>query len=295
MRFITYQINEGVSSPGLLELDYVIPLDETGKQRDIMEYVRAGRSGIEDARQIADQYPIFKRIPLSKVKLLSPILKPTNNVFCVGRNYQEHIEEGDKVYGANSGFAGVPPAPIFFTKPATSIIGPDADVLLHKITKRLDYEIELGVVIGKGGINITESDALAHVWGYTIINDITARDLQDHHKQWFKGKGLNTFCPIGPWVVPYDEILDPHGLAIHLTVNGETRQKANTSQMIFDIRRIISELSAAQTLEPGDVIATGTCSGCAFGMEPPAWLANGDSIEASIEGIGTLRNTVREV
>jgi 2-keto-4-pentenoate hydratase/2-oxohepta-3-ene-1,7-dioic acid hydratase in catechol pathway len=209
---------------------------------------------------------------------------------CVGRNYQEHVAEGDKVYGWTD---GAPPAPIFFTKPPTSVVGPEADVLLHPQTKRLDYEIELGVVIGPGGVNIPEAEALDHVWGYTIVNDVTARDLQDHHKQWFKGKGLDSFCPMGPCLVHRDEIDDPHDLEIELTVNGEVRQKANTRQMIFDIRRIVAELSAGMTLQAGDVIATGTCSGCAFAMEPPAWLKPGDVMEATIERIGTLRNTVR--
>ena len=164
---------------------------------------------------------------------------------------------------------------------------------MHRRTKELDYEVELGVIMGGSGSNIPESEALDHVWGYTVINDITARDLQDLHKQWFKGKSYNTFCPIGPVAVHRDEIPDPHSLGVELGVNGNVRQKANTRQMIFNINRIIAELSAGLTLEPGDFIATGTCSGCAFGMSPPGWLQVGDIVEAEVQGVGVLRNCIK--
>ena len=227
-------------------------------------------------------------------KLVAPIPKPHKNVFCVGRNYAEHIAEGDRAQNQN---VGVTEYPVFFTKPPTSIVPPDGDTLIFpSVSESIDYEVELAVVIGKPGRNIPKAEAMDHVFGYTILNDISARDVQRRHGgQYFKGKGMDGSCPVGPSIVTADEIEDPHNLTIGLSVNGETRQNGTTSQMIFDIPTLIASLSEGMTLEPGDIIATGTPSGVGYAMEPPQFLKDGDLIICSISGIGELRNTVRAV
>lgn len=230
------------------------------------------------------------RIDPGSVQLLAPLPRTPKNVFCLGRNYAEHIQE-DNVSREKQ--TEVPEFPQFFTKPATSIVGPGAAIRYdEKVTKRLDYEVELAVVIGKGGRDIPVERAWEHVFGYTIVNDITARDLQKRHDQWFKGKGLDTFCPMGPWIVTADEVPDPHALRIELDVNGGRRQDASTGDMIFRIPQTIASLSAGLTLEPGDVIATGTPSGVGYAMNPRQWLKAGDEIVCRIERIGTLANHV---
>ena len=230
---------------------------------------------------------------LSAIKLLAPIPRPEKNVFCVGRNYKEHVEEGYRTRGQAT---KLPEAPQFFTKPRTAIVGPDDEVPLDpKVTSALDYEVELGVIIGKTGKNISQAAALDHIFGYTVINDVTARDLQRRHDQWFKGKGIDGSCPMGPVVVHKSRIPDPQGLNITMRVNGETRQNSNTKHMIFDLKVIIEQLSRGMTIEAGDVIATGTPSGVGFAMNPPGLLKNGDLMEAEVEGIGILRNRVKQV
>lgn len=228
------------------------------------------------------------------VDLLSPIPVPRKNVFCVGRNYAEHIAEGDRAQKQN---VGVTEYPVFFTKPPTAIVAPDGEVLIFpSVSEAVDYEVELAVVIGKPGRNISKEDAFDHVFGYTILNDITARDVQRRHGgQYFKGKGLDGSCPVGPVIVTADEIDNPHDLAIGLTVNGEKRQDGSTRDMIFDIPTLISSLSEGLTLEPGDIIATGTPSGVGYAMEPPQFLKNGDTVICEVSGIGQLRNTVRTI
>ncbi|HEX5939660.1 MAG TPA: fumarylacetoacetate hydrolase family protein [Dehalococcoidia bacterium] len=229
---------------------------------------------------------------LSEVELLAPI-RPRKNVFCVGLNYLDHIAEGNRTFGRE---VKDQEAPVFFTKPPTAIVGPFEDVLLHTaVSTQLDWEVELGVVIGRAGRNISREDALDYVFGYTVVNDVTSRDVQSRHKQWFRGKGLDGSCPIGPWIVTVDELPDPQKVNITCRVNGIEKQSANTAQMIFDVRTIIEELSQGLTLEPGDVIATGTPSGVGFARTPPEWLADGDVMESEIEGIGTIRNRVRAV
>jgi 2-keto-4-pentenoate hydratase/2-oxohepta-3-ene-1,7-dioic acid hydratase in catechol pathway len=226
--------------------------------------------------------------------LMAPIPVPRKNVFCVGRNYAEHIAEGERAQNVK---IGVTEHPVYFTKPPTSIVPPDGDVLIFpSLSKAVDYEVELAVVIGKAGRNISKAVAYDHVFGYTILNDITARDVQRRHGgQYFKGKGLDGSCPLGPWIVTADAIPDPHDLAIGLTVNGEQRQDGSTSDMIFDIPTLIASLSEGLTLEPGDIIATGTPSGVGYAMDPPSFLKAGDTVVCKVSGIGTLRNTVRAV
>ncbi|MFC4322327.1 fumarylacetoacetate hydrolase family protein [Litchfieldia salsa] len=220
------------------------------------------------------------------VKIKAPIPRPLKNIFCVGKNYAEHaIEMGSE--------ADIPEHLMMFTKAPTTVIGPNDSVLLHEnITNQLDYEGELAIVIGKKGRSISKEEALDYVFGYTIVNDITARDLQSRHKQFFIGKSLDASCPMGPFIAHKSIISNPNHLSLETKVNGELRQKGNTKQFIFDVQTIISVISAGMTLEPGDIIATGTPAGVGKGFKPPRFLKQGDSIEISIEGLGTLINSV---
>jgi 2-keto-4-pentenoate hydratase/2-oxohepta-3-ene-1,7-dioic acid hydratase in catechol pathway len=222
-------------------------------------------------------------LPLSKVRWLAPIPRPRKNIFCLGRNYAEHARERNE---------SVPSVPIFFTKPPTAVVGPDDPVIRHAVTQQLDYEVELAVIIGRRGRDIPVERALDYVFGYTILNDISARDLQARHVQWFKGKSLDTFAPLGPVVTHRSAIPDPQNLRMRLWVNGDLRQDASTGRMIFPVAHLIAVLSAGMTLEPGDVLATGTPEGVGAGRTPPAWLQPGDVVEAEIEGIGILRNRI---
>ena len=232
-------------------------------------------------------------LPLTSTRMLAPIPWPTKNVFCVGRNYKAHIEEGARARNREVVF---PKLPEFFSKPPTAVIGNDDIIQLDpKVTQQLDYEVELAIVIGRICRDVPLEKALDVVFGYTILNDISARDLQYAHGIPFKGKSLDTTCPIGPWIVTADEFGDPGQHRIGLRVNGDTRQDAHTSDLLFNCSAIISSLSRGMTLEVGDIIATGTPSGVALGMTPQKWLQGGDVIEAWIEGIGTLRNKVQKV
>jgi len=227
---------------------------------------------------------------LGETKLATPLPGARKNIFCVGQNYKLHIEEMARAMNRELKY---PPVPTFFTKPPTTIVGPEDNVERHaKHTEKLDYEVELGVVIGKRGRNFSKDEALDHVFGYTVVNDVTARDAQTAHGQWFKGKGYDTFCPIGPCIVTADEFGSPSGHRISLKVNGKFRQDSNTSDLLFGVPEIVESLAGALTVEPGDIIATGTPSGVASGMKPPAWLNVGDVMEAEVEGIGILRNRI---
>ena len=229
---------------------------------------------------------------VSDAVLMAPIPDPRKNIFCVGRNYAEHIAEGEKAQNIK---VGVTEHPVFFTKPPTSVVAPDGDVLIFPtVSQDIDYEVELAVIIGKPGRNIAKADAFDHVFGYTILNDITARDVQRRHGgQYFKGKGFDGSCPIGPWIVTKDAIKDPHDLSIRLSVNGQQRQNGKTADMIFDIPTLIASLSEGLTLEPGDIIATGTPSGVGYAMDPPQFLKAGDQVVCDVSQIGQLANTVR--
>ncbi|OZI38005.1 hydrolase [Bordetella genomosp. 10] len=232
--------------------------------------------------------------PLSGVKLLAPIDQPRRNIFCVGKNYHEHAAEFSKSGFDSSAKEGehAPEAPVVFTKPATTVIGPGAAIPPHKqVTRQVDYEAELAVVIGKAGRGIRKADAFDHVFGYTIVNDVTARDLQKLHRQWFLGKSLDGFCPMGPYLVTRDEV-DATRLGVKCWVNGELRQNANTADLIFDIPTLIETISAGIELKPGDVIATGTPAGVGIGFKPPRFVQSGDVIRIEIEGLGVLENPV---
>ncbi|BAO92696.1 fumarylacetoacetate hydrolase family protein [Caballeronia cordobensis] len=234
--------------------------------------------------------------PLSEAKVLAPIDQPRRNIFCVGKNYHEHAAEFQ-----NSGFDSsakdgehAPEAPVIFTKPASTVIGPSVKIPRHTtVTSQLDYEAELGVVIGKAGRGIKKADAMDYVFGYTVINDFTARDLQKLHRQWFIGKSLDGFCPMGPYLVTADEA-NGQNIDVKCWVNGELRQSSNTQQLIFDIPTLIETLSAGIELQPGDVIATGTPAGVGIGFNPPKFLQQGDVVRIEIQNVGVLENEVGE-
>lgn len=227
---------------------------------------------------------------LGDVTLDAPIPRTHKNIMCLGLNYADHARESA---GARGRDPSLPEYPVIFTKAPTTINRPDGQLVIDPgVSEKIDWEVELAVIIGKGGKNISEEEALEHVFGYTIINDVTARDLQDRHKQYFKGKSIDGYGPMGPWIVTADEIPDPQQLGLRLRVNGTTKQDSNTSMMIFSVRQTISILSRGLTLEPGDVIATGTPSGVGFARKPPEFLRDGDVVECEIDQIGLLRNSV---
>jgi len=228
--------------------------------------------------------------PTSAVRWHAPIPRPTKNVFCLGLNYVEHAKESAQARGREM---KIPTAPVIFTKAPTAVNGPFDDITVDRsATQQVDWEVELGVVIGTSGRNITKAEALRHVFGYTVINDVSARDLQQQHLQFFKGKSLDGFCPMGPVVVTADEFGDPQNKRLQLRVNGTTKQDGNTANMIFPVDVIIEWLSKGLTLEAGDVIATGTPDGVGMGRTPQEFLVDGDVIETEVEGIGVLRNRI---
>jgi 2-keto-4-pentenoate hydratase/2-oxohepta-3-ene-1,7-dioic acid hydratase in catechol pathway len=231
------------------------------------------------------------KIPLDQVKLLAPIV-PRRNIICVGKNYRAHAKEF-AVSGYEAGAvkgAEIDEYPAVFSKAPSTVIADGETVSLHPhVTSEVDYEAELALIIGKGGRDIPANKAFEHIWGYTIVNDVTARDRQKKHKQWFLGKTLDTFCPMGPWITTADEV-DATNMDLKCWVNGELRQEANTSDLIFDIPTLIATISAGMALQPGDVIATGTPAGVGIGFNPPRFLKSGDEVKISISGIGTLTN-----
>ena len=226
---------------------------------------------------------------LAEVRLEAPIPRPRRNVWCVGRNYHAHARElRDTVFKDSA--ANVQAWPIVFTKVPECVVATGTDVRLpHSVSAQIDYEAELAVVIGRGGRNIARSEAMAHVFGYTIVNDVTARDVQMRHQQWDLGKSFDTFCPMGPWIVTADE-LDGQRTRVQCFVNGEKRQDANTEDLIFDLPTLIETCSRGITLLPGDVIATGTPAGVGMGFNPPVWLRHGDVVRVQIDGIGAIEN-----
>ena len=268
------------------------PLATLASMRDVADVAAAPPVTLDALRAFARSSAassVQRRIARSS--LLAPIPTPRRNVFAVGRNYLEHVREGDLKRGIQT---PVPQHPQYFTKPPSTVIGDSAAIEIEPaVSEQIDYEIELAVVIGQPLRNATAEAAMAAIFGLTILNDVTARDLQRRHDQWFKGKGLDTFCPLGPWVVTHDDIADPHALNLKLWVNDELRQSDNTRHMHFSIGRILSDLSQGMTLLPGDVIATGTPPGVGYAMTPPRFLKAGDVVRCEIEGIGSLSNPVR--
>jgi len=232
--------------------------------------------------------------PLEEVVLEAPIPRPRRNIFCVGKNYHEHATEFS-ASGFDSSADVAPQHPIVFSKIPECVVPHKALVRIDRaVSEAIDYEAELAVIIGGGGRGVTPADAMKHVWGYTIVNDVTARDLQGRHSQWLIGKSQDTFCPMGPWAVTRDEI-DLSDTEIRCWINGELRQEANTRDLIFDVPTIIAAISAGVTLRPGDVIATGTPAGVGIGFKPPKYLAHGDVARIEVSGVGVLENEFREM
>ncbi len=242
------------------------------------------RKAVEKAEAMIKEGDMTGLLKLDGLKLAAPIPKSRKNIVCLGLNYAEHVKEG----GSDS---GLPPHPVFFTKPTTTITGPTDPVLYHKATERLDYEVELAFVIGKEGKDIAKDDALSYIAGYMVMQDISARALQQKHLQWYRGKSQDTFAPMGPYLVTPDEVGDPGKLDIWCKVNGAMRQEANTSDLIFDIPTIISTLSDGITLEVGDIFATGTPSGVGAAHKL-GLLKVGDVIESGVQNIGVIKNKV---
>ncbi len=293
MKLVTFSTGAG-PRVGVVDTD-------AGELRNISNLLPAGAGLLEVienwaiwSRDIADAAPGLPAQPLSSVRLLAPIPTPRRDIFCVGKNYREHVAEfGRSGYDQPDRSEALPEDPVVFTKATTSVTGPFDDVDPHHgVTDELDYEVELAVIIGKEGRGISYADAFDHVWGYTIINDVTARDLQRRHKQWTIGKSLDTHCPMGPYAVSADEIADVTALRVESHVNGQARQSALVKDLIFDIAELIRVLSAGITLLPGDVIATGTPAGVGIGFDPPRFLTSGDVVEVAITGLGAQRNRI---
>ncbi len=249
--------------------------------RRVEKYV-AGRN-LDEQKKLAAAGALAKS---SQARLLSPIPWPRKNCVMLGVNYREHVDEGAKARSIDIKY---PELPVFFTKPATSVTGHRGKVIQHACTTKLDWEVELAVVMGKKGRDIPKDKAYEYVFGYTVCLDMTARELQRQHGQWFKGKSLDTFCPLGPWIVHKSALADPQQVRLICRVNGEVMQDGNTRDMIFDIPTTIESLSSGMTLEPGDIISTGTPSGVGFARTPPVFLKPGDKVEGEVEGIGTLQ------
>lgn len=303
LKFVTAE-NENGQFVGLMNEDNtrVLSLQAIEKEcfyksvfpKTLLECIQNGERFIENVQVVLEwlqtnenEVSFFQ--PINAVTLMAPIPRPAKNIFCVGKNYADHAIELGSV-------EDIPKHVMVFTKALTSVIGPQQEISHHRqITDQLDYEGELAIIIGKKGRAIKKEEAEDYIFGYTIINDVTARDLQSRHQQYFIGKSLDTSCPMGPWIVYKNEIENPNHLSIETKVNGEVRQSSNTEKFIFSIEEIISVLSAGITLEPGDIIATGTPAGVGKGLKPPKFLQPGDEIEINIEKIGRLKNAVESV
>ncbi|HEY8889128.1 MAG TPA: fumarylacetoacetate hydrolase family protein [Clostridium sp.] len=295
MKLVTY-INESEEKVGIIIGEKVIPINDIfnsiGKNNvsSMIQLIEEFDDSTSDKVQAAINRNDFDGILLNSVKLLAPIPNPKRNIFCLGKNYVEHAKEIKMTKITDT---GIPDFPIYFTKVASPAIGNgDSIKFSYDVTTQVDYEVELAIVIGKEGRNIKPEKVEEYIFGYTIVNDVSARDLQGKHTQWFKGKSLDTFCPMGPYIVHKNEIKFPVELNIQCRINGELRQNSNTKSLIFDIPYIISDLSKGLTLKPGDIICSGTPSGVGMGFVPPKVLKNGDVVECYIENIGKLVNKV---
>lgn len=292
MKFATFRLKDNSNQIriGMVDTNHQ-KIHEYHENKDLSE---AGVLHILKLQLEAKPLPEITAIhDLEKVQLLAPIPRPQRNIFCVGKNYYDHAKEfGTSGYDSSTSKPGdeIPKHPIIFTKPPESVIGTGENIVIpQKVSTDIDYEVELTVIIGKGGKGITKQDALKHVWGYTIINDVTARDWQQRHKQWFLGKSFDTFCPMGPWIVTRDELVDDD-ISVKCWVNNELRQSSNSKDLIFDVPTLIETISAGITLYPGDIIATGTPAGVGLGFKPPKFLKAGDTVRLEVGGVGVLEN-----
>ena len=294
MLLVTF-IEGGKSRLGILDRarDEVVDLSRgaPGLPQAMAAFIALGKSGLAEARRALASRT--GRLPLAQVRLTAPIPKPARNIFCVGKNYREHAQELQTAGLKGGGAEAIPELPIFFTKATSSVIGPNEAIPAWlDPTNTTDYEGELAMVIGPGGRGIARAEAMRHVYGYTIVNDVTSRALQRRHQQWFLGKSLDGFCPMGPAIATADEAPDAGTLRVQTRVNGELRQDAPVSGLIFDIPTLIETLSRTLTLAPGDVIVTGTPAGVGMGFKPPRFLKQGDVVAITIDPIGTLENPV---
>lgn len=282
MRLATFEFQSRVRI-GAVSADSIVPLD--GLAPDMLTLVEHSPRALIDARSMVEAGSA--RLPLAQVRLLAPIPRPRKNIFAIGRNYAEHAKESAAARGEQ-----VTP-PIFFTKAPTSVSGPFDSILVDPaVSVEVDWEVELAVIVGRRARKITRQEAPAYVFGYSVLNDVSARDVQHQTSQFFIGKSIDGYCPMGPWIVTADEIADPQNLTLRCRVNGQVKQEGNTGSMLYSIATILEELSRTLTLEPGDIIATGTPAGVGFARKPPEYLKPGDVLESEVEGIGVLRNPV---
>jgi 2-keto-4-pentenoate hydratase/2-oxohepta-3-ene-1,7-dioic acid hydratase in catechol pathway len=286
MKLVTF-ITEDEYRIGAVVDDRIIDLNKAmGTNHDMISFLKTGTKGLESAKDFIHDAKKKDLHGIEETKLAAPIPRTRKNIVCLGLNYAEHVKEG-----ASGTVRPLPKHPIYFTKPPTSITGPYDPVMYHEAVTRLDYEVELALVIGKKGKDIPKEKVYDHIAGYMVFQDISARQLQSQHLQWFRGKSFDTFAPMGPYLVTPDEVGDPMNLDIWCNVNGENRQSANTSDLIFDIKTIVATLSDGITLEVGDVFATGTPSGVGS-AHPSGLLKVGDIIESGIEKIGIMKNKI---
>jgi len=287
MKLVTFRHNDRVKAGVLTDNNKLIVKD------DGPDAANAVRSLIESEAGIAPWQGGEASLDLADVTLLAPIPEPRRNIFCVGKNYYAHAKEFNDSGFDSSTKEEVPSVPVIFTKATTAVIGPDAPIMsAMDPTDSVDYECELCFVISKRAHKVSKVDTFDYIFGYTILNDVTARYLQQRHNQWFLGKSLDSFAPLGPSIVSIDELPDITRASISTTVNGEIRQQAQIADLIFDIPTLMETLTATMTLLPGDIVATGTPVGVGLGFKPPKFLKAGDSVSVAVDGIGTLTNPV---
>jgi 2-keto-4-pentenoate hydratase/2-oxohepta-3-ene-1,7-dioic acid hydratase in catechol pathway len=302
MKLLTYKTNDTEPRLGFIHNNQVIDMEDFGEisnfplPTSMLELIDMGFELVEELNDmIAEtEQSFFDEIAyeMDEVTFLAPIPKPRKNIIGIGLNYTEHVAESARTLDTTG---KLPQKPIIFSKPPTTVTATNTEIIKNtKLTEQLDWEVELAVVIGKKGKYVPKADAMDYVFGYTVINDISARDCR-REGQWIVSKGQDTFAPMGPILVTKDEIENPHNLNLSLKVNGIEKQNSNTKFLLFNINDLIEDLSIVFTLEPGDIIATGTPAGVGAGRNPQEWLYNGDVIEATVEGIGTIVNTVREI
>ena len=300
MKLVTYRAgSEAAARLGALSADHVVDLQRLGQKTGIdlpdnmLSFIDLGQRAVAATAEMLathlGKWPVGTALPVENVKLLAPIPRPRKNIFGIGLNYVEHIAESSLALDTS---ANLPDKPVIFSKPPTTVIG-TGDAIQHnaKLTQQLDWEVELAVIIGRTARRVSKSEALASVFGYSVMNDVSARDNR-RASQWIFSKGQDSYAPFGPCIVTADEIPDPQALELWLTVNGVEKQRSNTRHMLFKVDDLIADISSAITLEPGDIIATGTPSGVGAGRTPQEWMWPGDVIEAGIAGIGQIRNPV---
>lgn len=302
MKLLTYKTANTEPRLGFIHNNQVIDMEDFGEisnfplPNDMLDLIDLGFEIIQEITEMVNETPenFFEEISykMDEVNILAPIEKPRKNIIGIGLNYTEHVAESARTLDTTG---KLPTKPIIFSKPPTTVTATNTEIIKNtKLTSQLDWEVELAVVIGKKGKYVANADAMDYVFGYTVINDISARDCR-REGQWIVSKGQDTFAPMGPILVTKDEIENPHNLNLSLKVNGVEKQNSNTKFLLFNINDLIEDLSIVFTLEPGDIIATGTPSGVGAGRNPQEWLYDGDVVEATVEGIGSIVNTVREI